>query len=296
MRRLNFLRTLGALGSSQIILSWQISTIICAWARCDVAIAWSDAAFARSQSSRIFRRDSLALHIGEFIALFASIIRCCGFCFSRGVAAAMASAFVWSSRLFPTFRSCHNAFSCCLIQSLNFASARSNLTLNLSSLLGIGGSGAAMALNSHRAICIMMLMLSSGRKLGSARKMLDVHTLRAKASHRLIPSVASVFRILMIAAKTSTWSRLPLATKPPPMSRLVLRIFCQRFLVDSLFAVAEWMAGNFSVGARKGRVHAVENTPSSATTRQTAPSPMIRDDVARPLKPTIAASSGPLIV
>ena len=153
-----------------------------------------------------------------------------------------------------------------------------------------------MALKSQRAICIMMLMLSSGRRFGSARNMFDVHTRRAKASQRLIPSVASVFRILMIAAKTSTWSREPLATKPPPMSRLVLRIFCQRFLVDSLVTVAEWMAGNFSVGARKGRVHAVLNTPSSATTRQTAPSPMIRDDVAKPLKPTMAASSGPRIV
>ena len=153
-----------------------------------------------------------------------------------------------------------------------------------------------MALNSHLAICIIILMFSKGRRLGSARKMLDVHTRRAKASQRFMPSVASVFRILMIAAKTSTWSLDPLATKPPPMSRLVERIFCQRFLVDSLVTVAEWMAGNFSVGARKGRVHAVENTPSSAPTRQTAPSPMTRYDVAKPLNPTIAASSGPRIV
>ena len=148
----------------------------------------------------------------------------------------------------------------------------------------------------HLAICIIMLMFSSGAQSWIARKMVDVQTLLAKASHRLIPSVASVFLILMIAAKTSTWCRLPLATRPPPMSRLVLRIFRQRFFVDSLLTVAEWMAGNFSVGARKGRVHAVENTPPRRRRRQTQQRPMIRDSVPSSSNQQSQLRQGPLIV
>ena len=148
----------------------------------------------------------------------------------------------------------------------------------------------------HLASCIMILMLSSGRKFGSARKMLDVQTLLAKASHRFKPSVASVFRIFMIAANTSTWLLSPVATKPRPINLFVERIFCQR-LVEAEGLVTEGKSGDSAVaGALKGRVHAVEKTPSSATTRQTAPRPMIRDDVAKPRSETIAASSGPRIV
>ena len=76
-----------------MILSWHMSTIICADARSFVAIAWSDAALAKSASSlRRAATHELATLANSWPCL--RIMRCWGFCFSRGVAAAMASAFV----------------------------------------------------------------------------------------------------------------------------------------------------------------------------------------------------------